>query len=313
VARDIAALGYVDDAYAHMFVTATRGGTHGRRHPPLVHRGYWARASATRATVRAFASATHSADVPVNIVNIGAGFDTIAMYANALMRGRVRVVELDHGEVVKGKMSRLRVAPDAERALGADEDLTNVRSTREDSGVMYTIGTAYALVECDVRDVERVEKVLVRSGIDLSAPTLVLAECVLAYLPPGKSNDIVRWFGERVRMGVFMSYDPIEPDDAFGRTMIRNVESRGCAFSGIYDAPDVASAARRFTANAWSRAEAYDMNTIYSEKLDPRERARIERIEWFDEFEEWRLIMGHYCISLGVNGLESFDAFAITA
>ena len=260
----------------------------------------------------AFAASTtsDSVDVPVNIVNIGAGFDTIAMYAHGAMRGKVRVVELDHGEVVKGKMSRLRAAPDAERALGADEDFANVHAAHEDSGLVYTIGTSYVLAECDVRDIVRVEEVLTRSGIDLSAPTLVLAECVLAYLPPGKSNEIVRWFGERVRTGVFMSYDPIGPDDAFGRTMIRNVESRGCAFSGIYDAPDVASAARRFTANAWSRAEAYDMNTIYSEKLDPVERARIERIEWFDEFEEWRLIMGHYCISLGVNGLKTFDAFA---
>ena len=72
-------------------------------------------------------------------------------------------------------------------------------------------------------------------------------------------------------MGVFMSYDPIKPDDAFGRTMIRNVESRGCAFSGIYDAPDVASAARRFTTNARLRynfREGQDLWLVWNEGLN---------------------------------------------
>jgi tRNA wybutosine-synthesizing protein 4 len=132
----------------------------------------------------------------------------------------------------------------------------------------------------------------------------VIAECVLAYLPPGKSEEVVRFFGERIKRGAFISYDPIEPDDAFGRQMVRNVESRGCAFAGIRDAPSVAGAVARIKRNGWRRAEAYDMNEVYA-RLDPVERARIERIELFDEFEEWRLIMAHYCVSIGVNDDEN--------
>ena len=49
-----------------------------------------------------------------------------------------------------------------------------------------------------------------------------------------------------------------------------------------------------------SRAVALDMNETYA-RLDPVERARVERIERFDEFEEWTLIMSHYCVSYGVN------------
>lgn len=40
------------------------------------------------------------------------------------------------------------------------------------------------------------------------------------------------------------------------------------------------------------------MTTIYSNKLDAAERGRIERLEIFDEFEEWILLQNHYCICL---------------
>ncbi len=108
---------------------------------------------------------------------------------------------------------------------------------------------------------------------DWSAPTLVIAECVLAYLPPGKSVDVVKFFGDRARRGAFVAYDPIEPDDAFGRQMMRNVESRGCAFAGIRDAPTVDGARERFLANGWRRAVALDMNETSPDSIPSSARA----------------------------------------
>jgi hypothetical protein len=35
--------------------------------------------------------------------------------------------------------------------------------------------------------------------------------------------------------------------------------------------------------------------------LDPSEKARIERLELFDEFEEWHMIQEHYSITVAVN------------
>ncbi len=43
------------------------------------------------------------------------------------------------------------------------------------------------------------------------------------------------------------------------------------------------------------------MDTVYRKHLDPRDKARIERLEIFDEFEEWHMIQEHYCITIGVN------------
>ena len=51
--------------------------------------------------------------------------------------------------------------------------------------------------------------------------------------------------------------------------------------------------------NGMTEAECFDLHDVYTLKLDPTEKARIEKLEIFDEFEEWELLQSHYCICLG--------------
>lgn len=280
--RDITTLGYVRDAYVELFKPPASTS----RHPPLVHRGYWARTTATRTLCDAFAR--ECGEERFNVVNVGCGYDTLAMYVLDAHGAKARVVEVDHAEVIGRKRAKCE---------------------RSEAWRAATTSGAYAAVACDVRDLEAVENVFKSDSLafDWSLPTLVVAECVLAYLPEGKSSELVGFFGARVERGAFVAYDPIEPDDAFGQQMMKNVNSRGCAFAGIRDAPNVRGAIARYVENGWKRGAAYDMNQVYA-RLDANERARIERIERFDEFEEWRLIMAHYCVSFAVNGGEGFLA-----
>ena len=47
------------------------------------------------------------------------------------------------------------------------------------------------------------------------------------------------------------------------------------------------------------KSDCIGMNTIYRDKLNAEgDRTRIEKLEMFDEFEEWELLQGHYCICL---------------
>ena len=52
-------------------------------------------------------------------------------------------------------------------------------------------------------------------------------------------------------------------------------------------------------------SETITMNTVYDQKLDKFEKARIEKLEIFDEFEEWVLLQNHYCICIGKRYAES--------
>ena len=38
------------------------------------------------------------------------------------------------------------------------------------------------------------------------------------------------------------------------------------------------------------------MYDIYNNILDKKDRDRIQRLELFDEYEDWKLIQQHYCI-----------------
>jgi O-methyltransferase involved in polyketide biosynthesis len=154
----------------------------------------------------------------------------------------------------------------------------------------------YAFVSGDLRDVATLERKLVAAGLDLSRPTLVLAECVLVYLRPQDSAPVIRWAAERLGPAgvVFVALEHIRPRDPFGTTMVRNLQARGCALLSIDAFPEPADQVRRFREAGFASATCWDMNQIYAHFLAPAEVARIERLELFDEFEEWFLMQAHY-------------------
>eukprot|EP01049_Picozoa_sp_SAG25_P004706 SAG25_NODE_303_length_10153_cov_13.304356_3_plen_77_part_00 len=41
---------------------------------------------------------------------------------------------------------------------------------------------------------------------------------------------------------------------------------------------------------------ARDMDEVYEKVINGEAKRRIARLEMFDEFEEWHMIMQHYCI-----------------
>jgi len=43
------------------------------------------------------------------------------------------------------------------------------------------------------------------------------------------------------------------------------------------------------------------MLDIYNKMIDEKEKKRIEKLQLFDEFEEWNLIMSHYFVGLAHN------------
>lgn len=140
---------------------------------------------------------------------------------------------------------------------------------------------------------------------------MVLTECLLIYLNNQDSEKILKWVSEFFAPSPFvgiLNYEMILPNDPFGQTMLNNLRDRGCDLLGIEGCPDANSQINRMNhcLNREGRtvqAECLAMDVIYREKLDPNEKARIEALEIFDEFEEWVLLQSHYCICFA----KSFD------
>ena len=72
--------------------------------------------------------------------------------------------------------------------------------------------------------------------LDPTLPTLVLCECVLAYLLPSTSDGLISWFREHCKnvLGVAI-YEMFGLDDSFGRVMKSNLKVRTCPIAGRVD------------------------------------------------------------------------------
>ena len=84
--------------------------------------------------------------------------------------------------------------------------------------------------------------------VDAKRPTLLLTECLLIYLKPEDSVNILKWAGELFKESPFLSimnYEMIEPFDSFGQTMINNLMDRGCDLLGIEETPTLDAQTKR--------------------------------------------------------------------
>jgi len=108
----------------------------------------------------------------------------------------------------------------------------------------------------------------------------------------------------------FINYEIINPNDKFGQMMVENLENRGCQLLGIHECPSIESQKERMqklleAEGVSVKTECIAMNKLYRDKLNGEgERTRIEKIELFDEFEEWELLLSHYCLCLATRSAD---------
>jgi len=75
-------------------------------------------------------------------------------------------------------------------------------------------------------------------------PTLLLCECVLAYMTPAASGALVRWFVDYFATAAAAAgplgavvYEMFKLNDAFGRVMLNNLKVRGRVLRSFARAP----------------------------------------------------------------------------
>ncbi|KAK9830157.1 hypothetical protein WJX72_010045 [[Myrmecia] bisecta] len=286
-------LGYFKDDFIQYFVRRAS------RRSPLINRGYYSRITALRHLLYQFLAAGHDpatgSTPPKQVLSLGAGFDTTWFQLQSEGIAPARYIEVDFAEVTHKKANIIGSKEPLYKLLGLDKG----GEIDAESGRIVT--DQYCLLPADLRDLKALEAALTSVGFQPELPTFILSECVLVYMRSQDSDALVHWLGRRLPTAVFVLYEQIKPDDAFGQQMLMNIESRGCPLLGIRGTPSLESHVARFRNNGWQRAEAKDMNTIYRDHLDPQDKRRAERLEIFDEFEEWHLIQEHYCIATAIN------------
>ncbi|KAM7371067.1 hypothetical protein PAMP_010564 [Pampus punctatissimus] len=153
----------------------------------------------------------------------------------------------------------------------------------------------YCIIGADLRDVSNMDEKLKKFHLNPELPTLLLSECVLVYMTPSQSSNLVHWAAETFHTAMFINYEQVNMSDRFGQVMIENLQRRQCTLAGVEVCQSLDSQRDRFLKTGWEYADALDMMTVYS-MLPQDDVARIERLEFLDEKELLQQLLQHYSI-----------------
>jgi tRNA wybutosine-synthesizing protein 4 len=281
------------------------------RRSPLINRGYYSRVSALDKIIRQFLAVAKEQGTGSQIVSLGAGFDT--SYWRLKFHHNLRAdkyIEVDFSSSVAQKLIIIDHCEHLQQVLAKDNHgpvtgagVVNGQVDNE-TAQPYRRYDDFGIVGADLRDISSLTAALTLAGADFDLPTLFVSECVLVYMQPHDSTRVLQWAanGPFTKQLLLATYEQIHPDDPFGRTMMFHLANRGCALLGLLEYPDIPAQRARFLNSGFSRFQGWPMNDVYANFLDKDEVVKAERLELFDELEEWHMIQGHYAISIGYRG-----------
>ncbi|KAL4895805.1 leucine carboxyl methyltransferase superfamily [Aspergillus ambiguus] len=308
-------LGYLTDPFAEYLTPA---GLETRR-LPIINRGTYVRTTAIDRLVDRFLS--HAPQQKKQIISLGAGTDTrvFRLLSSEAPRPDVIYHEIDFAVNTAAKIKFIRATPRLQQALGiigrGDQDVT----ISEAGDALHS--TTYHLHPLDLRTLRRgsTETCLLQ-GVDPSLPTLLISECCLVYLSPSEAAEVVGYFTEGLfgrdtnlpgegttPLGLIL-YEPIRPDDAFGRTMVSNLATRGIQLQTLHEYASLEAQRRRLREQGFDGGQAAaDVDFLWERWVSETEKERVAGLEMLDEMEEWQLLARHYCVAWGWRG--AFDGW----
>jgi [phosphatase 2A protein]-leucine-carboxy methyltransferase len=153
-----------------------------------------------------------------------------------------------------------------------------------------------------------IEKLL-HLGMDPSAPTLIVLECVLMYMTKDAATVLLQSFNQKCSDCTMVSYEPILGyDSSFGRVMEENLTKIGVVHpkSCFVEIRTVQQYMQQLYSTVGCQLSVgCDMYTAYETILSTPQRAHAQKCEFLDELEEFILIMQHYCFIVSNNNSNS--------
>ncbi|XP_073517317.1 tRNA wybutosine-synthesizing protein 4 isoform X1 [Phyllobates terribilis] len=286
---------YFNDEFQKYFVSRTC------RRSPLIHRGYCVRAQAITHCLLEFLQDT-AACPHRQVLSLGCGFDSL-YFRTCGRTGGLRstcIWEVDFPAVVQRKRLLIEQT-EALRSLLKNLTPPGASNGKEVDAIVLD-SEDYRLIGVDLCDVVSLDSALEGAGFRWDCPTLILAEVVLCYMDPARSEDVIGWAGRRFFCSRFVLYEQFFPDDAFGRVMVSHFESLNSALRSVCVFPRLQDQEQRFLQKGWQRCRVLDMNEFSESCVPWAEKLRADSLEPFDEFEELHLKCSHYFILVASQG-----------
>ncbi|XP_043945339.1 leucine carboxyl methyltransferase 1 isoform X2 [Protopterus annectens] len=280
--RFASSIGYWKDPYIQYFVRQT-----GERKAPEINRGYYGRVKGVNHLLDSFLKQTKC---NCQVINLGAGLDTTFWRLKDEELLPRKYFEVDFPMVVSRKTLCIKTRAPLLKPI--------IETHSSDSILIDSHGLdsdRYSVIGADLRDLPVLEEKLKKCNLDTQLPVVLLAECVLVYMAPERSANLVRWAADTFQTAMFINYEQVNMADRFGQIMVENLQRRQCTLAGVEVCRSLETQKDRFLLNGWENASAVDMMSVYN-SLPRDDVSRIEKLEFLDEKELLQQLLQHYCI-----------------
>ncbi|KAI0161130.1 leucine carboxyl methyltransferase [Hypoxylon sp. FL1284] len=286
-------LGYLQDPFAQYFVQNTVGGA--VRRLPIINRGTYTRTVALDRLISSFLSSTATRER--QIVSLGAGTDT-RFFKLFSQPGLANLVyhEIDFPAIASKKLQLVNAIPQLRGILP--------NPVAEDSGWSnqnLRNSCQYWCHGLDLRDLLK-DDVKPLKGLRTDVPTVLISECCLCYLEVPQAQGVMSYFTERISNLAITIYEPVFPDDSFGKQMVSNLAARRIRMPTLDAYPNPQKQQLRLREAGFSLARSLIIGDVWRKWVTDDERERVDSLEGLDEVEEWNLLADHYVVVWGWRG-----------
>ncbi|CAG2113041.1 unnamed protein product [Medioppia subpectinata] len=272
----IASLRYTSDAFAALFCAPLK-------RTPEINRGYYARISAVNHVIREFC---RREGPTTQVVNVGAGFDSLFWRLSAEKTCFARVVDVDSEHVTRHKIRAIDKWPQLKAEV--ENPLTEDCALHSDR---------YHAISCDATKARKLTQRLVNEcHVCDTNPILFVFECVLLYWTRDQTSGLISALSQAFPSSAFLVFDVFNTDDTFAHVMQDSLQSRDTPLLGVSSSVTLDQWKDKFAENGVQNVIAWDMNTVYDQLLSREDRQRVERLEFLDETELLTQLLSHYCL-----------------
>ncbi|KAI5795572.1 leucine carboxyl methyltransferase-like protein 2 [Geopyxis carbonaria] len=161
----------------------------------------------------------------------------------------------------------------------------------------------YLALGCDLRDLKNLQKIFERHGLQDCA-VLFTAEVSLTYMDCESVDALIKWAASfpDARFSILEQFLPSGAEHPFARTMIKHFNSLNTSLQSISTYPLLQDQVNRYSSRGWKSVDACDLLAFWLNQISNEEKERIEKVEGFDEWEEFWLFCQHYFILYAHNG-----------
>lgn len=293
-------IGYLSDPFARLFVPSEN--ERRVRRYPIINRGTFVRTTAIDKLVEAFLSADTSGKK--QIISLGAGSDTRFFRLQVQPRcppNSYIYHELDFPSNTARKINTVTSNASVSQCIPGPVDISSDGTTLHSPN--YNIQPVDLRTLSNSKTSDQMAQPDNWTHIDVSLPTLLISECCLVYLEPRAADDVLDYFAalfppSSSSLGVIV-YEPFNPFDSFGEVMVSNLAARGIVLQTLQKYHSLNVQKSRLISHGFETAEAADVDFLWENWIDGKEKERVAGLEMVDEVEEWKLLARHYCVVWG--------------